>query len=295
MNLLHLRYFIELAATQHYTRAAEHLCITQPSLSHAIAQLERELGIPLFEKSGRGVVLTPYGNQFLACVRQTLGTLDEGVAELQRVSRGEGLIRLGLLRTLGVEFVPKLAEAFLAAHPDKHIRFSFQAGSTGALLDSLAERKLDLVFASRPPAARSLTSVTVGHQDLVLIVPRGHPLSGRSSIDLAETVPYPQIFFSKDAGLRAIIDGLFQKIGAKPQIAYETQEDQVIAGLVAHDFGIAVVPYMELLRQLDVQIIQIANPTWEREFCMIHDGSAYLCPAAQSFRQFVMERCGKEA
>ena len=94
----------------------------------------------------------------------------------------------------------------------------------------------------------------------MLIVPRSHPLSERNSIGLAETIPYPQIFFSKDAGLRAAIDELFQKIGAKPQIAYETQEDQVIAGLVAYDFGIAVVPYMELLRQLDVQIIQILQP-----------------------------------
>ena len=91
MNLLHLRYFVELAGTQHYTRAAEKLCITQPSLSHAMAQLEAELGVPLFEKMGRGVVLTPFGQQFLSCARQTLLTLDEGVEELRRVGRGEGL------------------------------------------------------------------------------------------------------------------------------------------------------------------------------------------------------------
>lgn len=119
MNLLHLRYFVELAGIQHYTRAAEKLCITQPSLSHAIGQLEAELGVPLFEKSGRGVVLTPYGRQFLSCVQQTLSTLDAGVEELRRVSRGEGLIRLGLLRPLGVEFVLQLAERFLKENPDK--------------------------------------------------------------------------------------------------------------------------------------------------------------------------------
>ena len=79
VNLLHLRYFVELAQTEHYTRAAERLCITQPSLSHAIAQLESELGVPLFEKSGRGTKLTHFGQQFLACARNTLATLDEGV------------------------------------------------------------------------------------------------------------------------------------------------------------------------------------------------------------------------
>ena len=95
MNLSHLRYFVELAHTQHYTRAAERLCITQPSLSHAIAQLEMELGVPLFEKSGRSIALTRFGEQFLVCAEQTLSTLDEGVYTLQRVARGEGVIRLG--------------------------------------------------------------------------------------------------------------------------------------------------------------------------------------------------------
>ena len=114
MNLSHLRYFVELAHIQHYTRTAERLCITQPSLSHAISQLEGELGVPLFEKNGRSISLTQYGKQFLACAQETLSILDEGVESLQRVSRGEGLIRLGLLRTLGVDYVPKLAARFLA-------------------------------------------------------------------------------------------------------------------------------------------------------------------------------------
>ena len=100
----------------------------QPTLSHAIAQLERELGVPLFEKSGRGTVLTQYGRQFLDCTEQALGILDAGIEELQRVSCGEGLIRLGLLRTLGVEFVPELARAFLLEHPEKISDSHFRSG-----------------------------------------------------------------------------------------------------------------------------------------------------------------------
>lgn len=293
MNLQHLRYFIELANTQHYTRAAEHLCITQPSLSHAIAQLEAELGVPLFEKQGRGTVLTQYGQQFLLCAQQTITALDEGVSELQRVSRGEGLIRLGLLRPLGVEFVPALASHFLQENPDKNIHFTFQSGSTGMLLQLLSERKLDLVFASRPPEDPALHCAPVGHQDLVLIVPKGHPLSGRPSIDLAETLSYPQIFFSEDAGLRHIINGLFAKTGGAPHIAYETQEDQVIAGLVAHGFGIAVVPDMKLLRQLNLDIIQITKPAWERKFYLIRDSRTYQSPAAQRFWSFVLSQAAQ--
>ena len=81
MNLLHLRYFTELAHTLHYTRAAERLCITQPSLSHAITQLETELGVPLFEKSGRSTRLTRFGEQFLDCVEQFYAQIDEAAQE----------------------------------------------------------------------------------------------------------------------------------------------------------------------------------------------------------------------
>lgn len=130
MNLLHLRYFAELARTQHFTHAAERLCITQPSLSHAIRQLEAELGVPLFERAGRTTTLTCFGEQFLACTQKTLTTLDEGVDELRRAARGEGLIRLGLLRTLGVDFVPGLAARFLQENPERDFRFTFHTGVT---------------------------------------------------------------------------------------------------------------------------------------------------------------------
>lgn len=292
MNLSHLRYFVELAHIQHYTRTAERLCITQPSLSHAMAQLEAELGVPLFEKQGRNISLTQYGEQFLSCAQQTLSTLDEGVGSLQRVSRGEGLIRLGLLRTLGVHYVPKLAARFLAANPGKDIRFTFNTGVTGHLLDELVSKRFDLVFASKPPVEMGLTAVSVEQQDLVLIVPKDHPLSKKHSVDLAETLPYPQVYFSEGSGLRGVVEELFAQIEGEPIIAYETEEDQVVAGLVAGGFGIAVVPYMEMLLRLDVKIIQIAHPSWERSFYLVSDDRAYQPPVVQQFRQFVLDGGG---
>lgn len=288
MNLLHLRYFAELAQTLHYTRAAERLCIAQPSLSHAISQMEGELGVPLFEKIGKSIVLTHFGEQFLACTQQTLSTLDSGVDALQRAGRGEGLIRLGLLRTLGEDFVPGLAASFLKQYPEKDIHFTFNTGTTSQLLDGLSSRRFDLIFASQPPADLGLTSIPVSRQDLVLITPRKHPLAQFHTIDLAQTIPYPQIYFTKGSGLRYVVDGLFRQIGQEPQIAYETEEDSVIAGLVSHGFGIAVVPYMEMLHRLDVKIMQISNPAWERNFYLVSNDRSYLSPAAREFRQFIL-------
>lgn len=290
MNLLHLRYFVELAQQEHYTRAAEKLCITQPTLSHAMNQLEQELGIPLFEKQGRNVHLTYYGQQFLGYTRQALSSLDQGVEILQRVGRGEGTIRLGFLRTLGVDFIPRLASDFLKENPDKTIHFVFHSGVTGQLLRELSERKYDLIFASQPSDDMGFTSVPVNRQDLVLIVPKNHPLAAKHAIDLAETLPYPQVCFSEGSGLRDVINQLYAQIGEQPPIACETEEDQVVAGLVAQGFGIAIVPYMDMLLRLDVKILQIANPSWERNFYMIYNDRIFQPPVVQAFRQFVQNR-----
>ena len=112
MNLFHIRYFVDLAHTGHYTRAAERLCIAQPSLSHAIGQLETELGVPLFEKNGRNTVLTSFGEEFLNCAENALRTLDSGVESLKRSAQGAGTIRLGFLRVLGIQWLPSLAANF---------------------------------------------------------------------------------------------------------------------------------------------------------------------------------------
>ena len=287
MNLFHLRYFVKLAHMRHYTRAAEALCITQPSLSHAIGQLEAELGVPLFEKTGRNTTLTHFGEEFLTCAEATLATLDAGVESMRRSARGEGLIRLGLLRTLGVEYIPRMAAGFLAARPGRDIHFTFHTDVTSRLLEGLAARRFDLVFCSKPGEDLGLTAVPVEKQDLVLITPREHPLANRTTIDLRDTLPYPYIFFSRESGLRNVVDDLFQRIGEHPQIACETEEDQVVAGLVAQGFGIAVVPYMELLLRLDVKILQISYPTCERTIYMVTDERVFLSPAAREFRQFI--------
>ena len=131
-------------------------------------------------------------------------------------------------------------------------------------------------------------------QDLVLIVPRNHPLARFHTVDLADTLPYPQVYFSKGSGLRDVIDGLFDQIGGWPHIAYETEEDQVIAGLVAHGFGIAVVPYMDLLLRLDVKILQIRSPAWERPFCLVDDPRVCQSPAAEAFRRYVLDKTAQQ-
>lgn len=293
MNLDHLRYFVKLAEIRHYTRAAEQLCISQPSLSHAINQLETELGVPLFERSGRNTTLTRFGEEFLKCAQRSLDTLDVGIGSLQRSARGEGVVRLGFLRTLGVDYIPGLTADFLDADPDCGIQFSFHSGLSGGLIDGLLQRKFDLVFCSEPDPSLGLSAVPVTSQELVMIVPKNHPLAGQESVDLADTLQYPAVFFAEGSGLRKVIDRMYDKVGGRPASVIETEEDEVIAGLVSAGFGIAVVPYMDMLQKLDISLLKISSPPYCRDFFMIQDDAVFLPPAAQRFRSFVLGRASK--
>ena len=144
MELSQLRAFLAAAQYENMTRAAESLHVTQPALSRTIARLEQELGVQLFEKSGRNTTLTAFGKDFLACAERTLGTLDAGVDAIKRSAAGEGMIRLGFVRPLGIKFIPRLAAEFLKENPEKNIGFTFSTDVTGKLLDGMKEEQYDL-------------------------------------------------------------------------------------------------------------------------------------------------------
>lgn len=289
MNLYHLRYFITLAHLEHYTKAAEQLLITQPSLSSAISSLEKELGVSLFEKNGRNVVLTKSGKMFFAAVEESLEILDSNINTLKSISNGEGIIDLAFLRTLGSDFVPDITSTFLQAYSEKEIKFHFYTGVTGDIIQGLKDGKYDIAFCSMIKEEHNIEFIPIAKQELVLIVPADHPLADKDTIDLIETIPYSQIFFTKKSGLRPIIDDLFKQIGQQPKIGYEVEEDQVIAGLVSKNFGIAVCPNMPILNSMDLKILQIATPNWERIFYLAVIKDRQLTPAVQKFKNFVIE------
>lgn len=290
MNLYHLRYFVTLAHLEHYTKAAEELMITQPSLSHAISLLEKELGVSLFEKEGRNVVLTKYGKMFLNDVQKSLEILDSNVKTLRMIGAGEGRIDLAFLRTLGTDFVPELARDFMQMHEEKSIEFHFHTGVTVDIIQGLKERKYDIAFCSKLEKEPSIEFTPIARQELVLIVPADHPLAEKDSVDLNETIPYPHIYFSRKSGLRPIIDDMFKQINEQPKVAYEVEEDQVIAGLVSKNFGIAVTPYMPILSSMNLKVLQIASPSYERIFYLAVVKDKFLAPVVQKFKNFVIER-----
>lgn len=291
MNLHHLRYFVALADIQHYGQAADRLCITQPSLSHAISQLESELGVLLFHRKRRGIELSKEGQLFLDAVTQSLDILDSSVSTLQRAAQGEGIIQLGFLRILGLSFIPEVVADYLDLRPEKQISFQFSTALSRPLINELKEGHHDIIFCTKLAGEDSVNFVPVARQDVVLIVPLSHPLAAFDSVELSQTLPYSHVYFSHKSGVRTIIDGLFHQIDAHPNIAYELDEDQVIAGMVAQGFGIAVVPYIADLARLNLKVVQIHQPVWNRDFYMAALKNRKLSPVAQDFWDYVVETC----
>lgn len=287
MNLDHLRYFSAIAQFQHYGKAAEQLHVSQPNLNYAVSQLEAELGVPLFEKAGRNVRLTRYGQEFLASVHASLDTLDTGVRSIQELGQGGGLVLVGSIRKLGITLVPGLMRNFLA-QDGAAVRFQLRSetGFSADLLKAVEEGRLDMAFTSHPGDPASFDSIAFRRTPFVVITPKGHPLAAQKAVTLRDTLPYPQVCFALHSGLRRTVDALFSSIDAVPIIAMETEEDAVIAGLVAAGFGIAVLPDDSLFPSLPVEVLSLTDPDPTRTAYLSRRRGIQLPAAAQRFWTF---------
>lgn len=291
MNLNQLHYFSRLAETQHYTKAAEELDISQPSLSHAISSLEKELGTRLFEKQGRNVVLTKYGAIFQEYVDESLKVLETGVKKVRSLTgQTEGLVELAYIYTLGSEFVPRIVSDFIRTHEELKVRFHFTVGNTSEVIHGIKEERFDIGFCSMAERESGIQFTPVGMENLVVVVPKGHPLSYEKAVDLEQAAAYPQIFYTSNSGLRPVVDRMFEQVKVRPQIAYEIEEDGSMAGLVAQNFGIAVMPEIPVLKQLEVDVVPLRNQHQKRYVYMACGKDKYQPPLVSKFADYVKRR-----
>lgn len=294
MNLNHLSYFRVLAKLEHYTKAANELSITQPSLSHAMSSLEKELGTYLFEKDGRNIKLTKYGKLYYEYVDRALNELEKGerkIRELTNISTGS--VELGYIYTLGPRFVPTLIKEFSLIERNKDIKFLFGQGTTKSLIEDLKEEKYDIVFCSYVENEPEVDFVPIANEELVLIVSNDHPLAKEDDIDLSKVSNYPFIFFSKKSGITKLIERLFEEVEVKPQIICEVEENNAVAGLVEINYGIAVVPRISSLKYYNVKILPIINPPHKRYIYMATLKNKYLTPSVNLFKSFTLDYCNK--
>jgi DNA-binding transcriptional LysR family regulator len=288
MEWQQLEYFQTVARMQHFTRAAKKLAISQPALSRSIARLEEELGVPLFERSGRSIRLNRYGELFLKQVDAALGLINEGVQKLRdMVDPERGTVYLAFLHTLGAHLVPDLLSCFRKKYP--YIQFHLSQDASSVLFERLKTGELDLCLSSKPEEISGVVWKELFRDELYVIVPIHHPLADRNEIDLWEIADEPFISLKKGYSFRALTDRLCREAGFTPNITFEGEEITTVAGLVSAGLGVALIPETggEDIRQ--IRRLHVKSPRCQRVIGIAWMEGRYLPPAAQLFRQFVLD------
>ena len=256
MTLLQLRYFEVLARVLHYTRASQELNISQPSLSYAMNELELELGVKLFNKDGRKISLTVYGERFLPYIHQVLVTIDEGVQEMNRMaSNSSQVVNLGYMHSISFSLVPTIVQDFYSANQAENIRFQFTEDTSQAVLNMLYNDKLDAVLCTQ--TAEWAESVQVIRQPLYLVVSASHPLAGRQTASFDDFIKEPFVMLDKQNSLRTHLNQLLDEKGMIPRIAFEVHSCNTALQYVAMNFGIAVLPHVAAMDDERISVIPL--------------------------------------
>lgn len=282
-----LEYFKTVAELQHFTRAARQLAISQPALSRSIARLEAELGVALFDRRNKKIILNRFGRIFLRHVDQAMQEIIAARQELEALlDPGRGTISVAFLHSLGTHFIPDLLRKFRHEYP--FITFKLYQNSTSALLTQLESGEIDLCFSAPVITKKSIDWAPLFTEELFVAVPADHRLAKHSAIALTEIAGEPIITFKRHYGLRIVADQLFAQAGFKPDITFEGEEIMTVAGLVEARLGVAVIPRIARLEQSKLCFLPISQQKCQRTIGVGWIKGRYLPPAAVEFRQFAI-------
>jgi DNA-binding transcriptional LysR family regulator len=242
MTLQQLKYLLVMSEVLNFTKAADQLHISQPSLSYAISELEKELGVQLFDRHGNHTFMTKYCDDFLPYVKQIFTTLHDGKASLSKLlDASTGKVSLGYIYSVSFDFVPRALENFYAIRGNGQITFEFFQGLHSVLIEKLKAGGLDLLISANP-RQKAIAGIPLFKQELFVVVPETHRLAGKEDVELSDIKDEPLITLSTGSDIRNHIIKCFDIIGAKPIIAGEVAECIGLSALVQANLGIAITP-----------------------------------------------------
>ena len=285
IELRHLRYFIAVAESAHFTRAAEKLHVTQPTLSHQIRQLEGQLNLPLFDRVGRRVKLTAAGEVLLPHARRVWRELEEAQSALRELhGLKRGTLKVGLMQTVNACVIPEIVARFSTAHPG--IRLTCGEMSVDDIETGLETGKLDLGISFLPPTRRTLDGERLFTEELVAVVPAGHPLTHRRRITMREVANLPLVLLAPKYCTRQLIDRAFAEANTQPEVRVEMNSIESILATVKQSGLPSIVPLLALCRKDDeLRAVPLTNPTPSRGVGLLWLRGAQRRAAAHAFAQ----------
>jgi LysR family pca operon transcriptional activator len=223
----HLRTFIEVARQKSIGKAADVLAVSQPAVTRTIGELERELGVSLFEREGRGIRITRFGEVFLRHAGASVAAIGQGVDSIAQALRSEGPpIRVGALPTVSARIMPQAVEQFLAANTGSLL--TIITGENTALLDQLRNGVLDLVV-GRLAAPEMMSGLSFRHlyaERVCFVVRPGHPLLTARDFDFNRIRTFPVLMPTKSSIIRPFVERFLIAHGiAELPVRVETVSD----------------------------------------------------------------------
>ncbi|WP_379152319.1 LysR family transcriptional regulator [Paenibacillus sp. sgz5001063] len=288
MELLQLQYFVAVARLEHVTEAARSLHVTQSSLSKTIARLEEDLGVPLFDRTGRRLRLNDFGSRFLRRAERALFELEQGKQEIKDLANLEhSTLELAVT---AASMLPSILREFRKKMPS--VLFHVQMLATQEMVTLLLSGAIDVCLSSPPIQGDDIECQIVCIDPIVVAVPKGHHLANRKRISLIELKDEWFVGVRRGYGTRDLVDTVCESAGFIPQYVYEGDEPARLSALVEAGIGIAFIPSSARNSREHIHYIQVDNHDLVREIALLWHKGRYISQAALEFREVVVEYFG---
>ncbi|MEX2081603.1 MAG: LysR family transcriptional regulator [Dehalococcoidia bacterium] len=249
MELAQIDAFVQVAHHRSFSRAADALFLTQPSVTARIQALERELGERLFERTGRSVTLTDAGRAFMPHAQRALTSVQEGQDAIEAVQHGEvGSIRLGASSSIATYVLPGVLARFRQSRPRVHIHL--RTGTSEDVIERLLAGDVS-VAVCRLTQHPEIESTHLYNDDLSLVVAPKHGFAKTGTVSVQDAAKEPFLFFERTSNYHGLVYSMFLRAGVVPESVMELDSMETTKHMVEGGLGIAILPDVSLARELD--------------------------------------------
>jgi DNA-binding transcriptional LysR family regulator len=284
MELRHLEYFLAVADTGSFTKAAKRLHVVQSGVSATVKTLERELGSALFVRGREEVALTASGRVLLPRARETLDAAGAAKDAVQQLD-GEihGTVTVGTLTSIDLVDLPGLLVALRARHPGITVRLQAAVGGSAGLAQQLHDGQLGIAFLSLPgPTPTGLRTRRLATKQLELYVPDNHPLAGAGQVALAQLAEFPFVDSPPGFGNRVMVDNAFASAGVEREVTLEVADIGTAVHFIRAGLGIGFLSRFLVDDPAGLDVLQIADCELEWQLTVATSATRRPSVAAQA-------------
>ena len=290
MILRHINYFLAVAQYQSFTRAAESLYVSQPALSQQIKQLEENLGVSLFDRSGRRVKLTDAGEVYARYARRALQDLEEGrraLHDVQNLSRGA--LRIAITPTFTTYPIGPLIKAFHDRYPN--VTLSVQEMSQEQMEKQLLDDEFDVGIAFSEVHSVDITAQNLLIETLALVVNKDHPIAKQTAIDLPTLNAQSLVLLSHEFATREQIERYCRQHDIQPKVLMEANSLSAVIEIVRYTSLSTLLPSNIANNYDELIAIKLAPSLLQRTAVLLQRKGAYQSAAAKAFINLAHEVC----